>query len=91
MVIPKKKARVKTTLADLEASSKLEVNQVDGKRQDIQKAIEKKYLSAQFFFSVVFPSEDDMRAYCANKGIKLRDGEYIFAKDLDKTMQRREK
>ena len=89
MVIPKKKGKKPATLADLEKSSKEEINKVDGKRQDLQRAIEKKYLSAQFFFSVVFPSEDDMRQYCKDKGIKLREGEYIFAQDLDKLMQGR--
>lgn len=90
MVISKKGKKGKTkTLEELEASSREEINKVDGKRQDIQTAINLKYLGTQFFFSVVFASEDEMRAYCDKKGIELRDGEYILAKDYDISVQRR--
>ncbi len=92
MVVPKKGKKAKgKTLEQLESESREEINQVDGKRQDIQTAINLKYLGTQFFFSVVFASEDEMRAYCVSKGIELRDGEYILARDYDISVQRRKK
>jgi hypothetical protein len=81
MVVKKSVKKEKPTLEQLEESSKEEINQADGKRQDIQSKINEKYLDAQFYFSVVFTSKDERDKWCLDHAVKLKDSEYILSRD----------
>ena len=83
------KKDTKQTLEQLQQESRDEINKADGKRQDIQAKINQEYLAGGFYFSVVFASQSERDEWCKQKGLKLRDDEYILAKDFNIEVQRK--
>lgn len=48
-----------------------------------REAAQKASMTGRFFFSVVFANEDELDAYLRERGIRLRDDEYIFGSEVD--------
>lgn len=80
---------IKQTLEQLQQESRDEIKKADGKRQDLQAKINQEYLAGGFFFSVVFASQSERDEWCIKNHLKLKDDEYILAKDFDIKIQRK--
>jgi len=89
MVIPAKVKKEKATLAQLEAESAQEIEQVKCRQQEIWAEKLKIVNSAGFYFAVAFANQEERDAWCKSHGVVLTDGEYILAQDYTISMEKR--